>query len=109
MAKAPGDVSSFAGDGAVWFKVYQITAVTNGGSTITFPAQSKLLPPPTPLRALLSHAPRSRFIIDVPSVSFTIPKNLPSGQYLVRMEAIALHSASTFQGAQFYVSPSSFF
>ena len=26
------------------------------------------------------------------------------GRYLVRMEAIALHSASTFGGAQFYIS-----
>jgi len=80
MAKASGDVSSFAGDGAVWFKVYQITAETNGGQTITFPAQN------------------------LPGVTFTLPKNLPTGQYLVRMEAIALHSASTFGGAQFYIS-----
>lgn len=42
MAKAPnGNVSSFAGDGAVWFKVYEITPVTNGGSSISFPAQSE--------------------------------------------------------------------
>jgi len=81
MAKAPsGNVSTFAGDGAVWFKVYQISAVTNGGTSISWPAQN------------------------VPSVSFTVPKNLPSGQYLVRMEAIALHVASTFGGAQFYIS-----
>jgi len=80
MAKAPSNVSSWAGDGAVWFKVYQISAVTNGGQTITFPAQN------------------------LPGVTFTLPKNLPSGQYLVRMEAIALHVASTFAGAQFYIS-----
>ncbi|KAJ6451708.1 glycoside hydrolase family 61 protein [Mycena vitilis] len=81
MAKAPsGNVSSFAGDGAVWFKVYQITAVTDGGSSISFPAQN------------------------LASVSFTLPESLPTGQYLVRMEALALHSASTFQGAQWYLS-----
>ncbi|KAI0032052.1 glycoside hydrolase family 61 protein A [Vararia minispora EC-137] len=86
MAMAPGgnapsgNVSSFAGDGAAWFKVYQITAQTNGGTSITFPAQN------------------------LPGVTFTLPKNLPSGQYLVRMEAIALHAASTFGGAQFYIS-----
>ena len=79
MAKAPGDVDSFAGDGDVWFKVYEISAVTNGGQSITFPAEG------------------------VPGVTFTLPKNLPSGQYLVRMEAIALHVAQTFGGAQFYV------
>jgi len=80
MAKAPSSVSGWAGDGAVWFKVYQITAETNGGSSITFPAQN------------------------LPGVNFTLPKALPSGQYLVRMEAIALHAASTFGGAQFYIS-----
>ncbi|KAF5371773.1 hypothetical protein D9758_003360 [Tetrapyrgos nigripes] len=81
MAKAPsGNVTSFNGDGAVWFKVYQITAQTNGGTSITFPAQN------------------------LPSVSFTVPRNLPSGQYLVRMEALALHAAGTFQGAQWYIS-----
>ena len=39
MAKAPSDVNGWAGDGAVWFKVYQISAVTNGGQSITFPAE----------------------------------------------------------------------
>ena len=44
MAEIPSgsDATTWAGDGAVWFKVYQITAETDGGSTITFPAQSKL-------------------------------------------------------------------
>ncbi|KAF8888544.1 endoglucanase II [Infundibulicybe gibba] len=81
MAKASnGNAAAFAGDGAVWFKVYQISASTNGGTAFTFPAQN------------------------LPGVTFTVPKNLPSGQYLVRVEAIALHSASTFGGAQFYIA-----
>ncbi|GLB40021.1 putative glycoside hydrolase family 61 protein [Lyophyllum shimeji] len=80
MAKAPGNVSTWDGSGNVWFKVYQISAVTDGGNTITFPGSN------------------------IPSISFTIPKNLPSGQYLVRVEQIALHSASTYGGAQFYIS-----
>ena len=80
MAMAPdGDVDSFDGSGAVWFKVYQISAVTDGGESITFPAQN------------------------LPGVNFTLPAALPTGQYLVRMEAIALHVASTYGGAQFYV------
>ena len=80
MAKAPdGNDNDFAGDGSVWFKVYQISAVTNGGQSITFPAEG------------------------LPGVTFTLPSALPSGQYLVRMEAIALHVASTYGGAQFYV------
>ncbi|KZT31813.1 endoglucanase II [Sistotremastrum suecicum HHB10207 ss-3] len=80
MAKAPSSVTGWAGDGAVWFKVYQISAVTNGGTSISWPAQN------------------------LPGVTFTIPKNLPTGQYLVRIEAIALHTASTYGGAQFYIS-----
>ncbi|KAF9444846.1 lytic polysaccharide monooxygenase [Macrolepiota fuliginosa MF-IS2] len=80
MAKAPGDVSTWDGSGTVWFKVYQITAVTDGGTSISWPSTS------------------------LNTVTFTVPKNLPSGQYLVRVEAIALHVASTFGGAQFYLS-----
>ena len=33
-------------------------------------------------------------------VTFTLPKSLPSGQYLLRLEQIALHVAGTYQGAQ---------
>ncbi|RDB28103.1 putative endo-beta-1,4-glucanase D [Hypsizygus marmoreus] len=80
MAKAPSNVSTWDGSGNVWFKVYQIPAVTNGGSSITFPAEG------------------------LTGVTFTIPRSLPNGQYLVRMEAIALHSASSANGAQFYIS-----
>ena len=82
MARAPAgtDVANWDGSGAVWFKVYEISAMTNGGQSISFPAQN------------------------LASVSFTVPRSLPSGQYLVRMEAIALHVAQTYGGAQFYVS-----
>ena len=37
-------------------------------------------------------------------LSFTIPKNLAAGDYLLRAEAIALHAASSAGGAQHYVS-----
>jgi hypothetical protein len=37
-------------------------------------------------------------------VSFTIPKNTPSGKYLVRVESIALHQAQNVGGAQMYLS-----
>ncbi|KAF5357239.1 hypothetical protein D9756_006647 [Leucocoprinus leucothites] len=80
MAKAPGDVASWDGSGTVWFKVHEIPAVTNGGSTITFPGTN------------------------IQSFTFKIPSSLPSGQYLIRTEQIALHSASSFGGAQFYIS-----
>ena len=35
---------------------------------------------------------------------FTIPSNVPSGTYLLRVETIGLHVASTYPGAQFYSS-----
>lgn len=35
---------------------------------------------------------------------FTIPSTIPAGQYLLRVETIGLHVASTYPGAQFYSS-----
>jgi hypothetical protein len=37
-------------------------------------------------------------------VSFNIPASVPSGEYLLRVEHIALHSAGSSGGAQFYIS-----
>lgn len=42
--------------------------------------------------------------VDQGSVGVTIPKNTPSGDYLLRIEHIALHGASQVNGAQFYIS-----
>ncbi|KAL0070346.1 hypothetical protein AAF712_002534 [Marasmius tenuissimus] len=36
-------------------------------------------------------------------VTFTIPKCIASGQYLLRHEIIALHAAGSYPGAQFYM------
>ncbi|KAI0693480.1 glycoside hydrolase family 61 protein [Cytidiella melzeri] len=36
-------------------------------------------------------------------VSFTVPTCIASGQYLLRHEIIALHAASSYPGAQFYM------
>ncbi|KAF7350172.1 hypothetical protein MVEN_01319800 [Mycena venus] len=82
MAKAPTgtDVASWDGSGQVWFKIFEIPAVTDGGTSITFPAEG------------------------LPTVTFPIPAQVPSGQYLIRIEHIALHVATTFGGAQFYIS-----
>jgi len=43
MAKAPSgvDVANWDGSGSVWFKVYQVPAKTDGGSTISFPSTSE--------------------------------------------------------------------
>ena len=50
MAKAPSTAASFDGSGNVWFKVAQLSAVTDGGKTIKFPADSELDAP-----GLLTH------------------------------------------------------
>ena len=45
-----------------------------------------------------------RLIANKGKVTFTIPSCIPAGQYLMRHEIIALHAASSYPGAQFYVS-----
>ncbi|KAJ3506006.1 hypothetical protein NLJ89_g7112 [Agrocybe chaxingu] len=79
MARAPSTAAGWDGSGNVWFKVHEVPAIANG-QTITFPGSN------------------------VDTFTFTVPRNLPSGEYLVRIEQIALHSASSFGGAQFYIS-----
>jgi hypothetical protein len=79
MAKAPSSAASFDGKGNVWFKVYN-EAAQNTGSALTWPSNGKA------------------------SVDITIPKCIADGEYLVRIEHIALHSASSANGAQLYIS-----
>ncbi|KAJ7751558.1 glycoside hydrolase [Mycena maculata] len=82
MAQAPSgtDVADWDGSGEVWFRIFEITAVTDGGTTITFPATG------------------------MTQVTFPIPAETPSGQYLIRIEHIALHVAESYGGAQFYIA-----
>ncbi|EIM85306.1 glycoside hydrolase [Stereum hirsutum FP-91666 SS1] len=44
-----------------------------------------------------------RMIANAGKVTFTIPECIEDGQYLMRHELIALHGASTYPGAQFYL------
>ncbi|EGO19398.1 family 61 glycoside hydrolase [Serpula lacrymans var. lacrymans S7.9] len=80
MAKAPANVSAWDGSGAVWFKVHEVTAITNGGTSISWPS------------------------VGMSQVTFTLPASIPDGQYFVRAEDIALHVAESYGGAQFYLS-----
>ncbi|KAG8806570.1 hypothetical protein FRC18_006030 [Serendipita sp. 400] len=79
MSKAPADAASYDGSGG-WFKIYEISAVTDGGKSITFPTDNA-----------------SKF-------TFTIPSSITSGDYLLRIEHIALHVAQSVGAAQFYIS-----
>ncbi|KAK3939188.1 glycoside hydrolase [Diplogelasinospora grovesii] len=83
MARVPDDkdINTWDGAGNVWFKVASIDAVSTAGQ--------KALSWPTYMKK---------------TVSFTIPKDVPSGNYLVRVESIALHQAQAPGGAQFYLA-----
>jgi len=81
IAKAPSTAASFDGQGALWTKIYS--------------------------SGLLSVSPQL-WATDVVNAtngkhSVVIPPSLPAGQYLLRAEIIALHVASTYPGAQFYI------
>ncbi|EJF57368.1 hypothetical protein DICSQDRAFT_149825 [Dichomitus squalens LYAD-421 SS1] len=76
---SPAANSPEAGTGQTWFKVWEDLPTFENGQ-LSFPLETS------------------------DQFTFTIPKNLPSGQYLIRAEQIALHVASTYGGAQFYVS-----
>jgi len=81
IAKAPSSAASFDGQGAVWTKIYS----------------SGLVNPST-----------QQWASDVVNAnggkhSVKIPSTLPAGDYILRAEHIALHVASSYPGAQFYV------
>ncbi|KAF1951729.1 hypothetical protein CC80DRAFT_495886 [Byssothecium circinans] len=81
MAKVPSGstAATWDGSGSVWFKIFEQGPTISGG-TLSWPSNGKS------------------------AVTVTIPKNTPSGEYLFRVEHIALHSASSAGGAQFYIS-----
>lgn len=101
MAKVPSGQSldTWDGSGNVWFKIYAEQATTSGGQ-LSWGSLSMN----SPLHPTQQFRLRCFHFIDKGSVSVTIPKNTPSGDYLLRIEHIALHQASNVNGAQFYIS-----
>lgn len=81
MAKVPSGktAANWDGSGDVWFKIFEQGPTISGGS-LSWPSDGKT------------------------QVTVPIPKSLPSGEYLFRVEHIALHSAGSAGGAQFYIS-----
>jgi len=81
MAKVPSGytASNWDGAGAVWFKVFA-QGPTYTSAALVWPSA------------------------DVTEVDFTIPADTPSGDYLFRVEHIAVHTAGSVGGAQFYLS-----
>ncbi|CRK26846.1 hypothetical protein BN1723_013896 [Verticillium longisporum] len=81
LARVPSGqtAATWNGQGAVWFKIWQDNASISSGG-ISWPN------------------------MNAGSVSFPLPRCLDNGEYLVRFEHIALHSASSSSGAQLYLS-----
>jgi hypothetical protein len=81
MAKVPAGVepSTWSGEGNVWFKIYAEQAKSSGGQL-------------------------SWGSLNAATASVKLPSSLPAGDYLLRVEHIALHQASQTNGAQFYIS-----
>lgn len=81
MAKVPSGktAANWDGSGNVWFKIFEEgPSISSAG--LTWPSNGKA------------------------QVTVPIPKSLPDGEYLFRVEHIALHSAGSAGGAQFYIS-----
>jgi hypothetical protein len=76
---SPAANSEQAGTGKTWFKVWDWAPTYSKSTGLVFASEG------------------------VTNVTFTLPKSLPSGQYLLRLEQIALHAAGSYGGAQFYI------
>ncbi|KAH8144516.1 uncharacterized protein LAJ45_11491 [Morchella importuna] len=80
LAKCPGACSSYSpGTAAVWFKVAEAGKLADG----TWASDP---------------------FITGQAYTFTVPSSLAAGEYIVRHELIALHSAYAYPGIQFYPS-----
>ncbi|KAF4627337.1 hypothetical protein G7Y89_g10819 [Cudoniella acicularis] len=83
LAKVPAGMSAqtWDGSGEVWFKFHTEMPAMTKDKQLTWPGQN-----------------------EYKTTNATIPKSVPSGEYLLRVEHIALHLASAPNKAQFYLS-----
>ena len=82
MSKATGTAQAYKGEGD-WFKIYSMTT-------------SNLTADPIYWAPFLNN-------VGIQNFTFTLPVTTPPGQYLLRAEGLALHSAGDYGGAQFYI------
>ncbi|KAF9468707.1 glycoside hydrolase [Collybia nuda] len=75
----PAANSNSAGLSKTWFKIWEWAPTWSASTGLVFASEN------------------------IVQFTFTIPKNTPNGQYLLRGEQIALHVAGTLGGAQFYI------
>ncbi|KAG8893878.1 hypothetical protein FRC01_013292, partial [Tulasnella sp. 417] len=81
-----GDSSTAAGSSASWFKIWQNGLVTADATTQTYTWATDVMNS------------------NCGKVSFTMPSDIASGDYLLRAEVIALHVAGGSGGSQHYMS-----
>ncbi|KAH8727206.1 glycoside hydrolase [Phaeosphaeriaceae sp. PMI808] len=83
LAKVPegADVKSWDGSGAVWFRFSTTSPSVDAAKQMTWPGQN-----------------------EYKTANATIPAATPDGDYLLRVEHIALHMAMQANKAQFYLS-----
>ncbi|KAL4800166.1 glycosyl hydrolase family 61-domain-containing protein [Aspergillus venezuelensis] len=81
MSKAPDTAKTYKGAGD-WFKVYSLTTSSVSSDGVEWAAFQNN---------------------GITNFTFTLPEDTPAGEYLVRAEGLAVHGASTFQGAQWYI------
>ncbi|KAL1306296.1 hypothetical protein AAFC00_004381 [Neodothiora populina] len=75
-----GDTAATYDGSGDWFKIYELGLQTINSSGLQWATN------------------------EIQNFTFPLSKEIPTGQYLMRVEAIALHGAQTFEGAQFYIS-----
>ncbi|KAF8601094.1 glycoside hydrolase [Ceratobasidium sp. AG-I] len=81
LARAPSNITAWSpGTSAVWFKIAEQGLVNGKWAATDILTANKSI------------------------YTFKIPSTLKAGQYLIRHEIIALHSAYAYPGAQFYPS-----
>lgn len=90
LSKAPGSTTAaqYKGDG-LWFKAYELTY------TAITPTDGVVWASSVYDKSISAGRGMKNF-------TFTLPQNLPPGEYLLRAEHIALHNGGVVGGAQYY-------
>jgi len=104
LAKVPSGktAANWDGSGNVWFKIFGQGPGGLGSSGLTWPSNGIYH-----LFTFEGNRERGRKLMKLlgaTQVTVKLPSSLPSGEYLFRVEHIALHSAGSAGGAQFYIS-----
>ena len=95
MAKAPGSAADFDGSGQVWFKILDLGPTFDASGTATWPLARTFF--------VKFHTSSLTDGI-VETYSYTVPKALPNGDYLLRVQQLGIHNPYPAGIPQFYIS-----